>query len=50
VPATTRANRIAVTARNVESITIDPDRAGIDCAAEIDVDSDGPVTVRIAGC
>lgn len=49
-PATPRENRIEVTARNVAAITIDPERAGIDCDARVEVDSDGPVDVRLAGC
>jgi Putative esterase len=49
-PAVPPANRLAVRATNVASFTIDPRRARIGCNAEIEVASDGPVNVRLAGC
>jgi hypothetical protein len=39
-----------VRATNVTSFTIDPRRARIDCNAQIEVTSDGPVEMRLAGC
>jgi hypothetical protein len=49
-PALPPANRLVVRATNVASFTIDPRRARIGCNAEVEVTSDGPVLVRLAGC
>jgi hypothetical protein len=43
-------DRLDITATNVRSVTIDPRRARISCAATLDVRSDGPVNVVLAGC
>ena len=43
-------NKLAVRAVNVSSITIDPARAKVSCGAAIDIDSDGPLQVKLAGC
>jgi hypothetical protein len=39
-----------ITATNVSQVTIDPVRAKVDCAAHLNVTSDGPLTVTLAGC
>jgi hypothetical protein len=39
-----------VTLANVGAVTIDPQRAQVDCAAAVHVTSDGPATVTLAGC
>ncbi|MGH2978764.1 MAG: hypothetical protein ACRDLQ_03900 [Solirubrobacterales bacterium] len=44
------ANRIDLTAQNVGEVTINPKRAGVSCKVDLRVTSDGPVTVRLAGC
>jgi hypothetical protein len=44
------ADRLDVTATNVRSVTIDPRRARVDCGAKLDVHSDGPLKVVLAGC
>jgi hypothetical protein len=49
-PVASVANRLAVNATNVASLTIDRRRARIGCNAQVDVTSDGPVEVRLAGC
>ncbi len=41
---------IDLKAENVASVTIDPRRAKISCNATINVDSDGPITVKLLGC
>ena len=47
VPA---ANRLRLQAENIAQVTIHPERAGLSCGAELDIDSDGPIEVRLAGC
>lgn len=44
------ADRLLVTARNVAAVTVDPRRARLTCDAEVLIDSDGPLTVTLAGC
>jgi hypothetical protein len=44
------ANRIVIRATNIGSVTIDPAAAKADCEAELDIVSDGPIEVRLAGC
>jgi hypothetical protein len=39
-----------VSATNVATATIDPSRAHVDCNAQVNVATDGPITVTIAGC
>ena len=39
-----------ITARNASHVTIDPQRARITCAAQLQIDTDGPLTVDLAGC
>jgi hypothetical protein len=51
IPATqTPANRLDIEAENVRSVTVDPVRAKVDCDAEMNVTTDGRLTVRLAGC
>ena len=49
-PVEPKADRIDVTATNLATATIDPRRAGINCAAQIEVTSDGPFELTLAGC
>jgi Putative esterase len=49
-PVTGTGDRLVVSATNVASLTIDPIRARVTCDAEVDVTSDGPVEVTLAGC
>jgi len=49
-PPLARADRIDLTARNISEVTINPKRAGVSCNVDLRVTSDGPVTVRLAGC
>jgi hypothetical protein len=49
-PAAPVADRLLVNATNVRALTIDPRRAHVTCDAEVDVTSDGPVQVTLAGC
>lgn len=44
------ADRLDIVARNVSAVTVDIARARVDCNATLHVDSDGPLTVTLAGC
>jgi pimeloyl-ACP methyl ester carboxylesterase len=49
-PRQPKANRLEVTATNIAAVTIDPKRAGVGCDAVLEVASDGPLKVTLAGC
>ena len=49
-PATPVKDELHLNATNITSVTIDPQRAKIDCAAVLDVQSDGPISVTLLGC
>jgi hypothetical protein len=49
-PRTRAADRLVITARNVSTVTVNVRRARVSCRVALDVDSDGPLTVRLAGC
>lgn len=49
VPAPT-VDVLDVRAANVSTVTIDPERAGVDCDAELKVATDGPLEVTLLGC
>ncbi len=44
------ADRLEVTGTNIGHVVIDAARARVTCDAEIEVDSDGPLEVQLAGC
>jgi hypothetical protein len=44
------SDTLVITARNIEALTIDPQRAKVTCDARLDVQTDGPVTVHLLGC
>ena len=44
------ADALKITATNIATATIDPKRAKLTCAAKVDITSDGPITVTLAGC
>jgi hypothetical protein len=48
--ATAPANRLRLTLRNIATLPLHPDRARLDCDALLDLDSDGAVEIRFAGC
>jgi hypothetical protein len=37
-------------AKNIRSIVIDTQRAGVACGAKLDVQTDGPFSVTLLGC
>lgn len=43
-------DRLHLRTRNIGSLTVDLERAGLSCTAEIIRDSDGPVEIERAGC
>ena len=43
-------NRLSITAENIAAVTVHPQRAGLSCDAAIEVTSDGPLEVNLAGC
>jgi hypothetical protein len=49
-PRTARADVLDLTVRNVGHVTVHRERARLTCAADLRVDTDGPVTVDFAGC
>ena len=49
-PAIPVANRLDIVATNISAVTIYPARARVDCNAVVNVQSDGPITVTLAGC
>ncbi|HEY1592438.1 MAG TPA: alpha/beta hydrolase-fold protein [Solirubrobacteraceae bacterium] len=50
VPAAPRSDAIDVTASNLAAVTVDPARAHVDCRASLEVKTDGPVKITLAGC
>ncbi len=49
-PNAPKTNTVTITATNLSRIVVHPRRARIDCRAQLDVTTDGPVTIAIAGC
>jgi hypothetical protein len=49
-PPETKADVLDVRATNLSAVTIDPGRARVDCNAKVNVTSDGPLVVTLAGC
>jgi hypothetical protein len=49
-PAARTADAIRITATNIATATIDPARAHIDCRAALQITTDGPIAVTLAGC
>lgn len=43
-------DRLVIQARNIARLTVHPQRARVSCSAQLEIDSDGPVEVRLAGC
>ena len=49
-PAIPKQNRLDIVATNISEVTIHPKRARVNCNAVVNVQSDGPITVTLAGC
>jgi pimeloyl-ACP methyl ester carboxylesterase len=50
VPSAPRADVLDVKAVNLATATIDPARAGLNCKAQVNVTTDGPLKLTLAGC
>ncbi len=44
------SDAVDVSATNIATATIDPSRAHVDCNAKLNVTTDGPLTLTLAGC
>lgn len=49
-PAGAPQDALTLKATNLKTATVDPKRAGVTCAAKVDIASDGPIAVTLAGC
>ena len=49
-PAVAADDTLTITAKNIGSLTIDPQRARVSCNTELSVQSDGPLTITLLGC
>jgi predicted esterase len=49
-PPIATADRIDLTATNISEVTINPARAGVTCDVDLNLTSDGPITVMLTGC
>jgi hypothetical protein len=49
-PSTPVADKLDIKAANVRAITVDVARARVDCNVRLNVTSDGPLAVNLAGC
>jgi hypothetical protein len=50
IPERSSADQIDISSTNVSTATIAVTRAGVNCAVKLDVTSNVPLTVRLAGC
>ena len=49
-PQTTARNVLHLDAQNLAQVTVQPARARLSCHSTLDVTTDGPLTVTLAGC
>ena len=49
-PDTPRRNRLVIDAENISTVTVNVERARVNCNVDLDVETDGPLTVRLKGC
>jgi hypothetical protein len=49
-PAEPIENRLDIVAENISAVTIHPERTRVDCNAVLNIQSDGPIAVTLAGC
>ena len=49
-PAEPPQNRVVVTATGIASAVLHVERARVDCDVEIEIESDGPLAIELAGC
>ena len=49
-PVVPASDSLTITAKNIGSLTIDPQRAKVSCNAKLDVKTDGPLSITLLGC
>ena len=49
-PPAAKADVIDITATNIATVTIDARRARVDCRVKLNVNSDGPIDVKVVDC
>jgi dienelactone hydrolase len=49
-PRVARADRLQLTAENLKRIVVHPRRARLSCSPELDIETDGPLKLKLAGC
>jgi hypothetical protein len=49
-PAHTPSDVLTITAKNIGTLVIDPQRAKVSCRARLDVTTDGPLSITLLGC
>jgi hypothetical protein len=49
-PKAPRSDSLDINAGNISQLTIDPARASVSCNAKLNVKSDGPIAITLAGC
>jgi hypothetical protein len=49
-PGTTRRNLLHLDVQNLSRVVVHPKRARLNCRAKLDVTTDGPLAVKLAGC
>lgn len=49
-PQLAREDRLELTVENLKRIVVHPRRAKLSCSPELTVETDGPLTVKLAGC
>jgi len=49
-PAQPVADELTINATNIATVTIAPSRAKVDCNAQLNVTTDGPLAITLAGC
>jgi hypothetical protein len=49
-PAQTPSDTLTITAKNISTLIIDPQRAKVSCNAKLDVKTDGPLSITLLGC
>ena len=45
-----KRNRLDVSAEGIAAMTVDVERAKLGCRARVDIETDGPIDVKLAGC
>ncbi len=45
-----KADALRLTVTNLRTVTVDVERAGLSCGTKLDVKTDGPLDVTLAGC